>query len=247
MLKNSIPIRTFSEWKDSQPGYLEVDTVAHCGESTDGFYLSTLMAVDVASGWTEGSGVLGKTQEHVASAIHGLRKRFPFPILGLDSDNGSEFINEHLLHYCRRERLSFTRSRAYKKNDSCFIEQKNGNIVRRFIGYDRYSSRESLAALNQIYYLLHLYTNFFQPMMKLISKRRHGARVYKEYDTAQTPYQRLLKSAVLSETKKTELAATYDRLNPVQLRKQINQGLEHLWTLKERRTIIIPGYRINQE
>jgi hypothetical protein len=203
------------------------------------------MAVDVASGWTEGRGVWSKSQVYIASAIHGLRQRFPFPIRGLDSDNGSEFINEHLFRYCRREHIVFTRSRSYKKNDSCFVEQKNGNITRRFIGYDRYNSQKALVALNQIYYLLHLYTNFFQPTMKLVAKTRHGARVYKKYDTAQTPYQRLITSDVLTENKKTELAATYLRLNPVQLRQQINRALEHLWTLKQR--TIMPSPRINQE
>ena len=246
LLKSAIPIRTFTEWEENRPGYLEVDTVAHCGESVDGFYLNTLMAVDVASGWTEGSGVWGKSQERVGSAIHGIRRRFPFPIQGLDSDNGSEFINERLFNYCRRERLTFTRSRSYKKNDNCYVEQKNGNIIRRIIGYERYSSRQALGILNQIYYLLHLYTNFFQPVMKLVSKSRHGARVFKVYDTAQTPYQRVLKSGILTETKQVELAATYSRLNPVTLKKQINQSLEHLWTLKEPSTIM-PSHRINQE
>jgi hypothetical protein len=204
------------------------------------------MAVDIASGWAEGSAVWGKSQERVGSAIHGIRRRFPFPILGLDTDNGGEFINQRLFNYCRRERITFTRSRSYKKNDNCYVEQKNGNIVRRVIGYDRYSSRQALETLNRIYYLLHLYGNFFQPTMKLLSKSRHGARVHKVYDTAQTPYQRVLKSGALTEPKKVELAATYSRLNPMQLRKQINQTLEHLWTLKERSTTM-PSHRINQE
>jgi len=130
LLKNSIPIRTFTDWEENRPGYLEVDTVAHCGDSVEGFYLSTLMTVDVASGWAEGNGVWGKSQERVSSAIHGIRRRFPFPIVGLDSDNGGEFINQHLFSYCQREHITFTRSRSYKKNDNCHIEQKNGNIVR---------------------------------------------------------------------------------------------------------------------
>jgi hypothetical protein len=201
------------------------------------------MAVDIASGWAEGNGVWGKSQERVGSAIHGIRQRFPFPIFGLDSDNGGEFINRHLFNYCRREHIAFTRSRSYKKNDNCYVEQKNGNIVRRVIGYDRYSSQQALGTLNQIYYLLHLYTNFFQPVMKLISKSRNGPKVYKVYDIAQTPYQRV--SDVLTDTKKAELAATYSRLNPVQLLKQINQSLVHLWTLKERSTT--SSHRINQE
>jgi len=245
LLKNSIPIRTFTDWEENRPGYLEVDTVAHCGDSVEGFYLSTLMTVDVASGWAEGNGVWGKSQERVSSAIHGIRRRFPFPIVGLDSDNGGEFINQHLFSYCQREHITFTRSRSYKKNDNCHIEQKNGNIVRRVIGYDRYSSRQSLETLNQIYYLLHLYTNFFQPVMKLVSKSRHGARVHKVYDTAKTPYQRLLNLDVLTESKKAELAADYSRLNPVKLLKQINQSLERLWTLKEQTMRL--SHRINRE
>jgi hypothetical protein len=245
LLKNSIPIRTFTDWEENRPGYLEADTVAHCGDSVEGFYLNTLMAVDVVSGWAEGSAVWGKSQERVGSAIHGMRRRFPFPILGLDTDNGGEFINRHLFSYCRREHITFTRSRSYKKNDNCYVEQKNGNVVRRVIGYDRYSSRQALETLNQIYYLLRLYINFFQPVMKLVSKTRHGARVHKVYDTAKTPYQRLLDLDVLTEAKKAELATSYSRLNPVKLLKQINQSLEHLWTLKER-TITL-SHRINQE
>jgi len=245
LLKNSIPIRTFTDWEENRPGYLEIDTVAHCGESVEGFYLNTLMTVDVASGWAEGSGVWGKGQERVGSAIHGIRRRFPFPVLGLDSDNGGEFINQHLYSYCRREHITFTRSRSYKKNDNCHIEQKNGNIVRRVIGYDRYSSRPALEILNQIYYLLHLYVNFFQPVMKLVSKSRHGVRVHKVYDKAKTPYQRLLGLGVLTEVKKAELATSYSRLNPVTLLRQINQSLERLWALKER--TLTSSHRINQE
>jgi hypothetical protein len=245
LLKNSIPIRTFTDWEENRPGYLEIDTVAHCGESVEGFYLNTLMTVDVASGWAEGSGVWGKGQERVGSAIHGIRRRFPFPVLGLDSDNGGEFINQHLSSYCQREHITFTRSRSYKKNDNCHIEQKNGNIVRRVIGYDRYSSRPALEILNQIYYLLHLYVNFFQPVMKLVSKNRHGARVHKVYDKAKTPYQRLLGLEVLTGAKKAELATSYSRLNPVTLLRQINQSLERLWSLKER--TITSSHRINQE
>ena len=245
LLKNSIPIRTFTDWEENRPGYLEIDTVAHCGESVEGFYLNTLMTVDVASGWAEGSGVWGKGQQRVGSAIHGIRRRFPFPVLGLDSDNGGEFINQHLSGYCQREHIAFTRSRAYKKNDNCHIEQKNGNIVRRVIGYDRYSSRQALEILNQIYYLLHLYVNFFQPVMKLVSKSRHGARVHKVYDKAKTPYQRLLGLEVLTEDKKVELVTTYSCLNPVTLLKQINQSLERLWALKER--TVTSSHRINQE
>ncbi len=234
LLKNSIPIRTFTDWQEDRPGFLEVDLVAHCGESTDGFYLTTLSTVDVASGWSECIGVWGKGQDRVGAAVHQVRQRLPFPLLGLDSDNGSEFINQHLYSYCRRERITFTRSRSYKKNDSCHVEQKNWSVVRRLIGYDRYSSRAASEALNRVYHLIRLYVNFFQPVMKLVTKTRHGARVHKVYDRAQTPYQRLLKAGVLTETKRQELAATYNYLNPALLLNQINENLEHLWTMAER-------------
>jgi len=233
LLKSSIPIRTFADWQEDRPGFLEVDLVSHCGESTEGFYLTTLSTVDVASGWSECIGVWGKGQERVGGAIHQVRKRLPFSLLGLDSDNGSEFINQHLYTYCQREGITFTRSRSYKKNDSCHVEQKNWSVVRRLIGYDRYNSRAALEALNRTYDLLRLYINFFQPVMKLVKKTRHGAKVHKVYDTARTPYQRLLESGVLTEAKHQELAATYHGLSPVTLLKKINENLEHLWAMAE--------------
>ena len=139
LLKSSIPIRTFADWHEDRPGFLEVDLVSHCGESSEGFYLTTLSTVDVASGWSECIGVWGKGQERVGGAIHRVRKRLPFSLLGLDSDNGSEFINQHLYSYCRREGITFTRSRSRKKNDSCHVEQKNWSVVRLFIVKNRVS------------------------------------------------------------------------------------------------------------
>jgi len=233
LLKSSIPIRTFADWQEDSPGFLEVDLVSHCGDSSEGFYLTTLSTVDVASGWSECVGVWGKGQERVGGAVHRVRQRLPFPLLGLDSDNGSEFINHHLYNYCQRHRITFTRSRSYKKNDSCHVEQKNWSVVRRLIGYDRYNSRAALEALNGVYNLLRLYVNFFQPVMKLATKTRHGAKVHKVYDKAQTPYQRLVKAGILTEAKRQELAVTYHGLNPVQLLKQINENLEHLWAMAE--------------
>ena len=234
LLRNAIPIRTFADWQDNRPGFVEVDTVAHCGESTDGFYLNTLMAVDVATGWAEFVGILGKGQQRIGTGVHHVRERLPFPLLGLDSDNGSEFINEHLAGWCRREGIAFTRSRPYKKNDSCYVEQKNGSIVRRVIGHERYSSRQAYEVLNRIYYLLRLYVNFLQPSVKLIGKTRHGARVHRVYDTAQTPYQRLLKAGVLTDAKAAAMAAIYAHLNPPSLLRQINQNVEALWRLRDR-------------
>lgn len=242
LLRSAIPIRTFTDWQENRPGFVEVDLVAHCGESLDGFYLNTLMAVDVATGWSEFIGVWGKGQQRVGTSIHHMRERLPFPLLGLDSDNGSEFINHDLARWCHNEGITFTRSRPYKKNDNCFVEQKNGNIVRRVIGRDRYSSKQSYETLNRLYYLLRLYINFFQPVMKLVSKTRHGARVHRVYDMAQTPYQRVLKSGVLTEASKAQLASTYAHLNPVSLLKQVNDNVEHLWKLRERH----PGEKIIQ-
>jgi hypothetical protein len=234
LLKNSIPIRTFSDWNENKPGFLEADLVAHCGDSAEGFYLTTLSTVDVATGWSEPVAVWGKGQERVGGAIYHVRKQLPMPMLGLDSDNGSEFINQSLYDYCQRNGITFTRSRSYKKNDSCHVEQKNWTVVRRVIGYDRFSSRAAFKALGDVYTLLRLYINFFQPVSKLVRKSRHGAKVYKVYDTAQTPYRRLLRSGVLTEDKKCELADMYGALNPVTLLQQIRQSVEELCALAER-------------
>ena len=233
LLKNSIPIRTFADWKENSPGFLEADLVAHCGESVEGFYLNTLSAVDVATGWIECIGTWGKGQSRVRLGIHRIRQRLPFPMLGFDSDNGGEFINQHLLSYCRENKITFTRSRSYKKNDSCHIEQKNWTVVRRVIGYGRYSSHAALEALNSVYTLLRLYMNFFQPVMKLVSKTRHGAKVHKLYDIVPTPYQQLLSFNILPERKRKELQAIYQSLNPDTLLHEINNSLEKLRELEE--------------
>ena len=234
LLKSCIPIRTFADWQENKSGFMETDLVAHCGESAEGFYLNTLCAVDVASGWTECLPVWGKWQEKVRQSVHRMRQHLPFPLLGIDSDNGSEFINRCFYNYCRDEKITFTRSRAYKKNDSCHVEQKNGNVVRRFVGYDRYASKAAFECLGRVYDLVRLFINFFQPTMKLVSKSRHGARVHKVYDTARTPYHRLVQSGVLTETKQAELSATYNGLNPVLLLNQINDNLEKLWQMTDR-------------
>jgi len=234
LLKKAIPIRTFADWQENRPGFLEADLVAHCGNNTRGFFLNTLSAVDVFSGWTECVALWGKGQERVGGAVHQVRQRLPFPLLGLDSDNGSEFINQVLIGYCRRNKITFTRARSSKKNDSCYVEQKNWAVVRRAIGYNRYSSRPAFDCLNRIYLLQRLYVNLFQPVMRLVSKTRDGAKVHKVYDQARTPYQRLLEADALTEAKRQELAATYLRLNPVSLKKQIEDNLERLESLRER-------------
>ena len=242
LLKNAIPVRTFSEWDEKRPGFLEVDLVAHCGDSPAGFYLTTLSTVDVATGWVEPVAVWGKGQSRVRGAVHDVREQLPFRMLGLDSDNGSEFINHSLYGYCKQWGITFTRARSYKKNDSCHVEQKNWSVIRRIIGYDRFSTRAAFTALNDIYTLLRLFMNFFQPVLKLAGKTRHGARVHKVYDVARTPYQRLLASGVLTEEKKLQLATVYNALNPVTLRKQLIKDVQHLWTLADKEQLSNRNY-----
>jgi hypothetical protein len=228
ILKHMIPIRTFADWEEDKAGFMEIDLVSHCGETVEGFYLTTLCGVDIASGWTECLPVLGKGAQRVRSSVHRMRQRLPFTLLGIDSDNGSEFINQYFYAYCNEEKITFTRSRPYKKNDSCHVEQKNGNIVRRVVGYERYSSKEAYRCLDSLYTNLRLYVNFFQPTMKLLSKTRNGATVHKVYDTAKTPYQRLIDSGVLTASKRKELTAIYNYLNPVSLRNQIDELVSSL-------------------
>ena len=234
LLKSSIPIRTFAEWEERSPGFIEMDLVAHCGDTTKGFYLNTLSAVDIATGWVECQAVWGKGQERVGGAVHKMSRSLPFRLLGLDSDNGSEFINRHLYSYCQRNEITFTRSRPYRKNDSAHIEQKNWSVVRRLIGYGRYTSRPSLRHLERVYSLVGLYVNFFQPVMKLKHKSRNGARVHKVYDTAQTPYHRLLEYDVLTSEQRTAMQRQYELLNPVRLKRRIDRAVEDLLKTAER-------------
>jgi hypothetical protein len=226
LLRHPIPIRTFTEWDNARPGFLEIDLVGHDGGVAGGDFCQTLDATDVASGWTETQAVLNKAQVWVFEALKDIRSRLPCALLGIDSDNGSEFINHPLLDYCQQEHLTFTRARAYRKNDGCFIEQKNYSVVRRSVGYARYEGAGDLMCLNELYRHLRLYTNFFQPVMKLIQKERHGATVKKTYDAPKTPYRRLLTLPGLSKTQRLRLDAQYAQLNPAQLKRDITR-LQH--------------------
>ncbi len=243
-LKHEIPIRTFTEWDDARPGFLEVDLVAHCGSSTQGFFLATLCAVDVATTWVELEAVWGKGQKRVGSGIHRVRARLPVPLVGLDSDNGSEFINRRLYTFCQQEGITFTRSRPYKKNDGAHVEQKNGAIVRQLVGYDRFVSKAAYAQLTRVYQLARLHVNFFQPVEKLKTKTRQGARVHRVYDRAQTPYQRLGAAGVLRPAKAQELERLYQSLNPLQLRRDLEAALERLWSLAAPDPLRPPGERV---
>ncbi len=233
-LAAQVPVRTFGEWQEVRPGSLQADLVGHCGESTEGFYLASLVAVDVATGWTDCQAVWGKGHHRVSAGLYEIRRRLPMPLRELHTDNGSEFLNHILVPYCRQERIHFTRGRPWRKNDQAYAEQKNWAIVRRLIGYDRYTSHAALARLNTVYNVLRLYWNFFQPLRKLTAKVRHGARVTKRYDRAQTPYQRLLASGILTDAQRQAFTARYRELNPVALRAQIQEGLQRLWRLADR-------------
>lgn len=234
LLLAAIPLRTFAEWDDARPGFLEVDLVAHCGETAAGEFAYTLNAVDIGTGWSECVALLGRSQRAVFAAIQTLQARLPVPLLGLDSDNDSAFINDILYRYCVKEHITFTRSRPYRKNDQAHVEQKNWSIVRRLVGYDRYETPAAVEALNTLYGPLRLYTNFFQPSMKLVHKTRRGAKVHKRYDRAQTPYQRLLSSGCLTLSTTQELAASYANLNPIAVRQEIQRHLQTIWTLVAR-------------
>ena len=231
LLREAIPVRTFTPWEDERPGFEEIDLVAHCGATTAGQYLNTLTVTDLATGWTECLAILHKSQLLVSEAIRALRTRLPFPLLGIDSDNGSEFINDLLYHYCLNEQITFTRSRPYRKNDQAHVEQKNWSVVRHLIGYDRYETETELAVLQAIYQDLRLYVNFFQPVLKLIGKDALDGKVIKRYDTAATPYQRVLVSPYVSETVKIYLRQQYVQLNPVKLRNRIDANVAILWKL----------------
>jgi len=233
LLKKSIPVRTFADWDDARPGFVEADLVAHCGQSTDGQYLNSLDMTDIATGWTECLAVLNKSQRQVSKAIVAARQRFPFPLLGIDSDNGSEFINANLLRYCEQEGITFTRSREYCSNDQAHVEQKNWSVVRQFVGYDRYVGTTALRKLEALYQALRLYVNFFQPVQKLVAKERVGAKVRKHYDRAKTPYQRVLESEHVSEESKCRLREQYAQLNPADLLRQIEALQEDLWRHRE--------------
>src|SRR3984893_8086987 len=221
LLKHQIPVRTFAEWDQSQPGFVEIDLVGHDGGFAQGDFCQTLDVTDVASGWTETQAVINKVQVWVFEALQLIRGRLPFALQGIDSDNGSEFIKHPLLRYPQQEHISFTRGRAWKKNDGCFVEQKNYSVVRRAVGYARYEGSAPLRLLNELYAHLRLYTNFFQPVMKLVRKERVGAKVKKTYDRPCTPYQRLASSSALSKHAKQQLRAQYASLHPAELKRNI--------------------------
>jgi hypothetical protein len=232
LLKNKIPIRTFSDWDEKKPGYLEIDLVAHDGGSSSGEFAFTLDATDVNSGWTEPWAVKNKARKWVFEALLDIRcKNLPFKLLGIDSDNGGEFINVHLMKYCEEEELVFTRSRPYRKNDNCFVEQKNYTVVRKYVGYARFDTEEEVKVLNELYSNLRLLINYYHPSQKLLTKTREGSKVKKKYDVAKTPCQRLLESVHIPEETKRFLRSEFEKHNPVELKKNIEKLQSKLYRM----------------
>lgn len=229
LLKHQIPVRTFADWEEKTPGFFEADLVGHHGWSVEGSFLHTLVLTDVATAWIECLPLLHRSQHAVIQALDYARPLMPFPILGIDTDNGTEFINAELIAYCKRERITFTRGRAYKKNDQCYVEQKNGTVVRQFVGYDRFEGIRAYKQLMELYRALRLYINYFQPSMKLREKHRVNSRTHRIHDQAQTPFQRLQASHVVSPEMLEKLNAIHQAIDPVRLLKQITALQDALW------------------
>ena len=227
-LRKSVAVRTFSDWNDPPPGFFEMDMVAHCGNSVAGSHAHSLVLTDIASGWTEGAAMVVREQTLITVTVEEVRLKLPFPMLGLDVDNDSAFINETVVDYCKDRKLELTRSRAYKKNDQAWIEQKNGSVVRRMAGYGRLEGVAATTALGELHDVVRLYVNFFQPSFKLKSRIREGAKVTKKYYLPATPYERLLADDRVTNACKEQLRQTFCTLDPVQLLNQIRESQRKL-------------------
>lgn len=224
LLKSSIPIR-ITNWDTSQLGFTELDTVAHNGGDPSGEFVFTLDLTEIFSGWTEQQAVMGKGEYGILEALKNIRQSLPFELLGIDGDNGGEIVNYHMLKYCTKENLIYTRSRPDRKNDNAYVEQKNNTHVRQLVGYGRYDTKEQVKLMNNLYRNEYrLFTNFFRPVMKIKSKEKINNSVCrKKYDVAQSPYQRLINSSQISQKTKAKLTELYLSLNPVQLKRAINE------------------------
>ena len=228
-----IPVRTFNDWNEPEPGYLEIDLVAHCGVSVAGSFISSLVVTDVCSGWTEAIPLLAREQSLVVEGLEAISRLFPVPIRGIDSDNDSVFINETLVSYCEERGIEFTRSRAHRKNDQAWIEQKNGSVIRRFAGHNRYSGPIAGQALAHLYGAMRLYVNHFQPSFKLLDKSRNGGTVRKRYEKPATPCDRLIRRADVSEEAKQRLRNSRVELDPVSLLHTIREAQSALASIKD--------------
>jgi hypothetical protein len=230
LLKSQIPVRTWADWIETEPGYCEMDLVHHCDDDTYGEYLHTLTVTDVSLGWTETQALKNRSERIVASGVDSIRARLPYPLKGLDSDCGGEFVNGILFRYCQDEQILFTRGRPAKKNDQCRVEQKNRSVVRENVGYDRYEGDEALRALNAYYRALRLRVNYLQPCMILAGKERVGAKVRRHYDLAMTPCQRALAHPCVPQDVKARLEERLKAIQPAALAKEILRLREALRT-----------------
>ena len=224
LIRSQIPVRTFADWDDPLPGFMEVDLVVHNGGDSTGSCVHTLVLTDIASGWTECISLLVREQGLVVEALEVARERLPFALLGIDTDNDGAFVNQSLLTYTREEGLTLTRSRAYRKNDQAWVEQKNGAIVRRMIGHGRLQGLKAAQALSHLYSISRLYVNYFQPSFKLKEKQRHGSKVRKNYHPPATPYQRLLSYEHVGAAQTQALRDVYMALDPLSLLHKIRSA-----------------------
>jgi hypothetical protein len=231
-LRKSIMIRTYEDWNNPPPGYFEMDLVAHCGSSVAGSHVHSLVLTDIASGWTEAAALIVREQTLITVTLDEIQSRLPFSMLGLDVDNDSAFINEVLLSYCRKRKLELTRSRAYKKNDQAWIEQKNGAIVRKLVGHGRLEGAEATLVLADLHKIARLYVNFFQPSFKLKSKTREGGKVVKKYHAPATPYEQLLADDRVEPGVKQRLRQQFDSLDPLELLSQLRRAQEEIVRLE---------------
>ncbi len=243
LLKHHIPIKT-DRWDVQIPGFAEIDLVTHSGERADGEFAYTLNLTDIHTTWVESGAVLGKSQERVCAQLDALRQQLPFALAGIDSDNGTEFINAHLYRYCQTHRIQFTRGRPYKKDDNAHIEQKHWTHVRKLLGYVRYDTPEAVAAMNAVFADLRLLQNLFLPTVKLVRKERVGAKVRRVYDAPQTPLARVQACPSAHRIKVAALVAAQRRLDPFALRARIDAGLERVFALaRDPRRAVVPSGR----
>lgn len=232
-LRRSIPVRTSADWKDPAPGFVEADLVAHSGPSARGSFIQTLVLTDIATGWTECAPLLVREQTLLSTVLTELRRQLPFSLQGIDTDNDTVFINETLKAYCEQANIVFTRCRPYRKNDQAFVEQKNGAVVRRMVGYRRFEGLEAAALLAELYRSVRLFVNFFQPSFKLIGKQRDGARVRKSYSAPTTPHQRLAADPRTSDAVRARLQEICISLDPVALLRDIRSAQQRLANLAD--------------
>lgn len=254
LIYQKVPVKVASEWDTSEIGNLQVDFVAHCGRSTGGNYIYTISAVDIATNWWEGQAITVRSQHATKEGLSQMRPRFPLRIRELHPDNDSALVNDLLLDWCRERRIELSRSRPYRKNDNAWVEQKNWTHVRKVVGYRRFDNTSELRLLNEIYGVLRLYKNFFLPTIKLASKTRVNGRIKRTYDQARTPYQRLMESRQIDRKTKQQLKATYESLNPAELKRRLSELREQLETVSAAKSELVlkrpwrgPDITINEQ